>query len=435
VLSHADVSALALAFWRDISTFMVLLVGLALLRPVWLRVARRDLPWLAALGGALGVFHVFWNLGVMVNGAAVATVQQAAMPAIVAVAARLVWRESLTWNKVLAIALTFVGTVLVSGVDVLGQAELSISGLLIGLGIPVTYAGWNLFGKRCREQYGPLTVLTYAFGFGALALLPFQFFIPQPWPVSPSAGLWFAGLISMATIAPFFLYTFALGRLPASVASILAMAEIPIVTVYAYILLGEQMRLDQAVGAVLVVAGVLLLSWRGWPKSGGGERMVKQKRVPKTMPMRVLEERGVPYELHVHAHNQYTATGVAEDLGIPVAQIVKAMILQRSDGGFVLAAVPGDKRLNLKKIGAALGDKGVRMAAERDVQRVTGYQVGAVSVMGFRRDDIPAYVDEHVLESEQIIISSGRPDAGLALSPEDLLRALPGAQVGDFCDS
>jgi DME family drug/metabolite transporter len=263
VVADTAVSALALAFWRDLSTFIVLLIGVKLLRPAWLNVQRRDLPWLLALGGSLGIFHILWNLGVMVNGAAVATVQQAAMPAIVAIAAGLIWDESLTWGKILAIVLTFAGTVLVSGLDVLGQVELSLSGLLIGVGIPITYASWNLFGKKVRERYNPLTALTYAFGFGALVLLPFQFFTPQPWPVPASAWLWFAGLIILATITAFSLYTFALGRLPASVASILAMAEIPIVSVYAYFLLGEQMTADQILGAVLVVGGVLMLSWRG----------------------------------------------------------------------------------------------------------------------------------------------------------------------------
>jgi drug/metabolite transporter (DMT)-like permease len=262
VTQDADVSALALAFWRDLTTFSTLLLGLRLFRPAWLRVRRQDLGWLMAFGGSLGIFHVFWNLGVMVNGAAVATVQQAAMPAIVAVIAWLVWREPLTWKKVVSIVLTFVGTVMVSGLDVLRQADLSWAGILIGLGIPITYAGWNLFGKKVRQDYTPLTALTYAFGFGALVLLPLQLFTTQPWPVSPRALASFAGLIGVATIAPFSLYTFALGRLPASVASILVMAEIPIVAVYAYVLLDERLSVDQTIGAVLVVVGVLLLSER-----------------------------------------------------------------------------------------------------------------------------------------------------------------------------
>jgi drug/metabolite transporter (DMT)-like permease len=260
--AETGISALALAFWRDLATFLVLMAGVGLLRPAWLRVGRRDLRWLVAMGASLGVFHVFWNLGVFLNGAAVATVQQAAMPAIVALIAWVVWRESLIWSKILAIVLTFTGTALVSGLDLLGQAQLTLSGLLVGLGIPVTYAAWILFGKKVRESCNTFTLLTYAFGFASLVLLPFQAFTPQPWPIPATAWLWFAGLIGLSTIGGFSIYTFTLERLPASVASILAMTEIAFVTVYAYLLLDERLTFSQILGAVLVVGGVLLLSWQ-----------------------------------------------------------------------------------------------------------------------------------------------------------------------------
>lgn len=262
IVVSTDITALALAFWRDLFTFIVLLTGVGLLRPNWLRVQRRNVPWLAAMGACLGAFHVFWNLAVLLNGAAVATVQQAAMPAIVAVVARLIWRESLNRNKVLAIILTFSGTVLVSGLDVLGQVNLTWYGLLIGFGTPFTYASWTLFGKKVRAHYNPFITLTYAFGFGALVLLPFQFFTPQPWPIPPFTWFWFAGLIGVATIMAFSAYTFGLGKLPASVVGILAMSEIPIVSVYTYVLLGEKMTESQILGALLVIIGVLLLTWR-----------------------------------------------------------------------------------------------------------------------------------------------------------------------------
>jgi len=162
--------------------------------------------------------------------------------------------------------------------------------------------------------------------------------------------------------------------------------------------------------------------------------MGKKKRLPKTMPMRALEEKGVAYEVHQHQHKQYTAEGVAEDLGVSIAQVLKAMIIQRSDRQFALVVVPGDRRLSLKKVGTTLDDKNLKLATERDVQRVTGFQVGAVSVLGFRRADVPAYVDQHVLELEQVIISAGRPDAGLALPPNALIQALDNAELGDFCE-
>jgi Cys-tRNA(Pro)/Cys-tRNA(Cys) deacylase len=156
----------------------------------------------------------------------------------------------------------------------------------------------------------------------------------------------------------------------------------------------------------------------------------KKKTTATTLPMRILEEKGIPYEPRQQARKQLTAEGVAGDLGVPVAWVVKAMILQCSDRSFALAVIPGDQQLSLKKVSAVLGDKNVAMAQGRDVQRVTGYQVGAVSVFGYRRDDIPAYLDQGVLGLERAIISSGRPDMGLELDPQDLQRAL-GAQVGD----
>jgi len=165
----------------------------------------------------------------------------------------------------------------------------------------------------------------------------------------------------------------------------------------------------------------------------GTEMAKKKKGVPKTLPMRLLEEKGIAYEPLHQSRKQHTAEGVAADLGVPVAQVVKAMIVQRSDRQFALMIVPGDQQLSLKKASMTLQDKRATLAQERDVQRVTGYQVGAVSVLGFRRDDVPSYLDQRVLELDRAIISAGRPDLGLALSPADLVRALGDAELGDYC--
>jgi drug/metabolite transporter (DMT)-like permease len=267
IADGSHISPLALAFWRDLFTFIVLLTGVRLLQPARLRVHRRDLGWLFALGASIGVFHVFWNLGIVLNGAAVTTVQQAAMPAIVAVVAYMLWQEPLTWRKIMAILLTFTGTVLVSGLGDLNQAELTLTGVVVGFGLPISYASWSLFGKKIRRHYDAITVLTYAFGAGALVLLPFLFFTRQPWPMLTTTGVWFAALIGISTITAFASYTFALGRLPASVASILAMVEIAFVVVFAYFLLGESLAVGQIIGTTMVVGGVILLFRRKANKS------------------------------------------------------------------------------------------------------------------------------------------------------------------------
>lgn len=166
-----------------------------------------------------------------------------------------------------------------------------------------------------------------------------------------------------------------------------------------------------------------------------------KKVTAKTMPMRALEESGVPYRALPQSRKQYTAEGVAQDLGVPVAQVVKAMLVAHSEGhrgvggsAFALVVIPGDRRLSLRKVGPVLGDKNVSLASERDVERVTGFQVGAVSALGLRREEVPTYLDQRIFDLDQVIISSGRADVGLALSPEGLLQAVKNAFRGDFCE-
>lgn len=264
ILASSDLSAVVVAFWRDLVSFAALLVCVGALRPAWLRVQRRDLAWLVALGASLGANHALWNLGVMLNGLAVATVQQSAMPAIVAVVAWFAWREPLTWRKALAIVLVMAGTALVSSLDQPGAAGATPWGFLVGLGIPVAYAGWNLLSKKVRQRCNVPTMLTYAFGFSALVLLPSQLLGSPPRTAACSSTnlLRFAGLIGLSTLLPFLVYTWTLRRMPASVATILAMAEIPAAALYAHLWLDEQMAPSQVLGAALVVLGVALLVGR-----------------------------------------------------------------------------------------------------------------------------------------------------------------------------
>lgn len=156
--------------------------------------------------------------------------------------------------------------------------------------------------------------------------------------------------------------------------------------------------------------------------------------VTKTLPMELLEQQGVPYEVHTHDEAQYTAEGVADDVGLPVEQVVKAMLVRCDGSWFVLVVVPGDRRLSLEKVRKAVGAGKVHLASRQEVERVTGYTVGAVSVLGFRQGGVLTFVDERVLVLERVLISSGRPDAGLVLSAEDMVLALEGAQLGDFCE-
>jgi DME family drug/metabolite transporter len=267
VVKGSGISPWGLAFWRDLGTFTCLLVGMLLLSPHQrLRVKRRDLPWLAATGAiSIGLFHVLWNMAVLINGVSVSTVIQANAPVFVTVMAWLLWREPLTWRKFTAIGLALVGTLLISRLDGLGATQVTLFGLLIALGAAFAYGGFSLFGKKLVGDYTSWTILLYAFGFGALVLLPFQIRTAIPWPFSLRLFGSYTALVLLSTISGFAFYITGLRRLQASVAAIIATIEVPFAAIISYVILLERLGRWQILGAVLVVSGVMLLTW---PRGG-----------------------------------------------------------------------------------------------------------------------------------------------------------------------
>jgi drug/metabolite transporter (DMT)-like permease len=260
ITQKSGVSAVNLAFWRDFGTFCTLLIGIAIFDSSLFRIKRRDLPWLFAMGVSVGAFHTLWNLAVVMVGASIGTVIQSDSPIFVTVMAWIFFKEPLTKRKFAAIALSIVGTVLISGLHGLGTLQVSGYGLFIALASAIMYGLMSLFGKKLVGSYSPWTVLLYTFGIGALVLLPLQFQNNLPWPFSPDVLLLFVGLVLITTVSGFALYTTALKTLQASIASITNTSEVAFAAILAYFILGERLDGWQILGALLVVAGVVLVS-------------------------------------------------------------------------------------------------------------------------------------------------------------------------------
>lgn len=260
----SDGSALTpvgLAFWRDLSTFLVLLVGLALINRDLLRVKRRDLPWLAVMGAiSIGAFHVLWNTSVLINGVSVSTVIQCSAPVFVTIMAWFLWREPITSSKVAAIVLASIGIVLIARLNQGVGVRITPTGLTVALLSALFYGSFSLIGKRLSGSYRTWTILVYVFGFATLVLLPFGAGEPGPWALRPAVSLAFAGLVLLTTVVGFGFYTTGLHRLQASVASITSNAEVAFAAALSYLLLGERLDTLQILGALLVVGGVSLLS-------------------------------------------------------------------------------------------------------------------------------------------------------------------------------
>jgi drug/metabolite transporter (DMT)-like permease len=261
IVRNWDINAVSLAFWRDLTTFSTILVGTAILRPALLQVKRRDLPWLLAMGAiSIGFFHVLWNTSVLLIGASISTVIQSNAPIFVTFMAWIIFKEALTVYKIAAVTLAVAGTILISGIFGMSTIQISELGLVAALFSAIFYGSFSLFGKKLTSAYNSWTILLYIFGFATLTLLPFQMLNPSPIPYRSPALSYFVGLILISTISGFALYTFALSRLQASIASITATSEIVFAAILAYLVLSERLDIWQILGAALVVSGVVLVS-------------------------------------------------------------------------------------------------------------------------------------------------------------------------------
>jgi len=257
---HYTLAPLTLAFWRDMFTATVLILILLAVKPVLLRVNRRDLPFLLAYGlFGLACFNAIWTYSVAYNGASVSTVLIYTGPAFVALASRWLFGEPLYWNKILAIILAFSGCVLVAQVYDLGFVLSNPTGTVIGLLAGVGFAVYSLFGKAASKRLNPWTTTAYIFAFGSFFLLltrPYD----QLWSMGPTVDGW---LILLALAAPtlggYGLYMVSLGHLPVSVASIVVALEPAFTALMAFAILGERLTAIQIVGSMLIFAGVVVL--------------------------------------------------------------------------------------------------------------------------------------------------------------------------------
>lgn len=148
----------------------------------------------------------------------------------------------------------------------------------------------------------------------------------------------------------------------------------------------------------------------------------------KTNAARILDGLGIRYEIREYAVDpeEFSALVVAEKIGLPPEQVFKTLLCVTSDKEHVFAVVPGDAELDLKKLAHAAGARKAEMVSLKDVQPLTGYVRGGVTVFGAKKD-FPVYVDETLELFDVVSVSAGTRGVQVLLSPADYLRASNGS--------
>jgi Cys-tRNA(Pro)/Cys-tRNA(Cys) deacylase len=150
----------------------------------------------------------------------------------------------------------------------------------------------------------------------------------------------------------------------------------------------------------------------------------------KTNGARFLESLGIAFELREYEVDpeDLTAITVAKKIGMPAEQVIKTLITTDGRGAYVFAVIPGDAELDFKKLARAAGLRRAEMVPLKDVQALTGYIRGGVTVFGAKKP-FPVWVDETALLFDCISVSAGTRGTQLILTPDDYLHAARGLGV------
>ena len=151
---------------------------------------------------------------------------------------------------------------------------------------------------------------------------------------------------------------------------------------------------------------------------------MKPPAAAKTNAARLLDTLGIPYELRTYEVDpeDLTAISVARKIGFPPEQVFKTLLAHTNTGEHVFAVIPGDAELDLKKLAHAAKAKKTELASLKEVEPLTGYIRGGVTVMGAKKP-FPAYADETIELFDQISVSAGQRGLQILLAPSDYLRA------------
>lgn len=264
--------SLVLAFWRDLFVSFGMLVGLLLFSRSRFSLESKHWGFMILYGLTLAVFNSLWTFSVQYNGAAVATVMAFSSPAMTALLSRVIFKETFSKLKVLSIALSFIGTILVSGAHDPAAWKLNPLGIIFGLLTGLLFAIYNLEGKLAGDRHiDSWTALLYSFASATFFLFFFNLgndlFITGKAPLTDM--LWLGnslagwGVLFLLGVAPtlggFGLYTLSIRYLSPTISNLIATLEPVFTAIWAYLFLSEVMTNVQLGGSLLLMFGVILL--------------------------------------------------------------------------------------------------------------------------------------------------------------------------------
>jgi len=147
----------------------------------------------------------------------------------------------------------------------------------------------------------------------------------------------------------------------------------------------------------------------------------------KTNAVRLLDAAGVAYELREYEVDpeDLSAETVARKVGLPLEQVFKTLVVRGDRQGVCFAVVPGGCQLDLKALARLTGNRKIEPVSLKEVQPLTGYIRGGVTVLGAKKA-FPVFVDETIELFDVVSVSAGQRGLQMLVAPADYLRITQG---------
>lgn len=265
ILLH-EIPPFYLAGWR-------FLLAAAITFMIALFVHRHERNWMPRAGGSIargwlivvliGLLQTagmigLLNLAMQSLPASTAAILLFTNPLWVAFLGIIVLNERLSLSRFLALGLGVVGVTLAIGL----RAGGSLFGMAIGICSSVCWASATILTKRSHVSTGLWMMSAWQMLVGALALMGIAALTQERWPVAltVSQWSWFVWLAVPASAGSFGLWFLALKRGGATRTSGFLFLAPLFAVLLSHLVLGEQLGINQVVGGVFVVAGLLFLN-------------------------------------------------------------------------------------------------------------------------------------------------------------------------------
>ena len=226
--------------------------------PARLRPRRREAWLLVAAGVAFAGDLGIWHWSVQLTSVANATLLANLTPVFVTLAAWLLFGERIRGLFVVGLALALAGTAaMVRASFALEGAQ--VWGDALGVTTALFYTAYLLLLKRLRRTLSALAIMAWSTAISALCLLPAALVAGEALVAATWSG--WAVLVAIAWVSHVGgqgLIAFALAHLPASFSSVALLVQPVSAAALAWLLLGEALGGLQALGAAVVIAGILL---------------------------------------------------------------------------------------------------------------------------------------------------------------------------------